>query len=311
MVQLYNGVPCQSDQSCQRLSTGFFCYQGRCCSNSVSLPSGYGSSCSTTNQCAFAFAQCTGNVCYCQFGYNFNGQTCQLANGFQRDDNTINGFCQPNEVLINNICYELKSYFGSCDFNEQCSFPGGICEQRQCRCSYGQIFNGFQCVQDQAIPVPTTCPVNQVLINNQCLPRAGLGEKCMYDEQCRSNNLMDSGFRCTNGICVRNNGWTPRPRTAQCRNPSAVVEMSGLTAKNCISQTCSSGYHCEYSPTILQYICCGPVNGEFGDIKMYPGHSNLPLQCSGINSCTFVDFPYCVYSQSYRHNVCCSKPECI
>ncbi|CAD5223788.1 unnamed protein product [Bursaphelenchus okinawaensis] len=310
MIKLYNGVNCQTDQSCQRLSTGFFCYNGKCCSNAVSLANGYGSSCTTANQCAFANSQCTGNVCYCQFGYNFNGQTCLPNNGIQRDDNTINGFCQPNEVSVNQICYPLRSYYGNCDYNEQCAFPGGICDQRQCKCNFGQIFNGFQCIQDRAIPVPSTCPANQILINNQCLQRAGLGERCMYDEQCEGT-FTDSGYKCQNGICTRVNGWTPQPRPAQCRNPNARVEMSGSTPKNCISQTCSNGFHCEYSPSILQYICCGPIDGESGEIKMYPGYSNLPLQCFGINSCTFVDYPYCVYSQSYRHNVCCSKPDCI
>lgn len=36
MIQLYNGVVCQNDQTCQMQSSGFFCYRGYCCANSVS-----------------------------------------------------------------------------------------------------------------------------------------------------------------------------------------------------------------------------------------------------------------------------------
>lgn len=44
---------------------------------------------------------------------------------------------------------------------------------------------------------------------------------------------------------------------------------------------------------------------------MYPGYTNLPLKCHAVNSCTFVDYPYCTYSESYRHKVCCTKPQCL
>ena len=32
MNQLFNGVSCTNDQTCQNRANGFFCYQGYCCS---------------------------------------------------------------------------------------------------------------------------------------------------------------------------------------------------------------------------------------------------------------------------------------
>lgn len=55
------------------------------------------------------------------------------------------------------------------------------------------------------------CPTNQVMINNQCYQLVGLGERCIYDQQCQSGAVMDSGFQCRNGLCQRVQGVTPRP----------------------------------------------------------------------------------------------------
>lgn len=110
---------------------------------------------------------------------------------------------------------------------------------------------------------------------------------------------------------------------AICRNPAAEVEQISSNnimgavniPKDCLWQQCSAGFHCEYNGLYKggQYICCGSsfTNPIFGRPKMYPGYANLPLQCTAINSCTFVDFPFCVMSESYRHKVCCSKPQCL
>ncbi|KAI6229752.1 EB domain and Cysteine-rich repeat-containing protein [Aphelenchoides fujianensis] len=287
-IQLYNGVSCQTDQACQRLSPGFFCYNGYCCSNSVSFPSGYGSSCTYDNQCAFANSQCQGNICYCRTGFSFDGQNCQPQQGQYNVNALPTAPCSPNEISIGNQCWRLQEYFGECDFNQQCNFVGGVCATRKCTCSLSDIFDGRQC----------------------CYLIASLGQPCVFDQQCRTDRL-GGGAACVGGFCQPNGGggWNPRPPT--CRNPSANVEIFGGAPKNCISQSCSPGYHCEYNAAIYQYICCGGSSGQYGEIKQYPGYTNLPLQCSGINSCTFVDFPYCVFSRSYNHNVCCSKQECL
>lgn len=94
MIQLYNGITCQTDQGCQRLSNGFFCFRGYCCANAVceflllikvntllflALPGGYGSSCASNNQCSFSQAECLGGICYCRNGFNYDGQYCQPA----------------------------------------------------------------------------------------------------------------------------------------------------------------------------------------------------------------------------------------
>ncbi|KAI6213589.1 EB domain and Cysteine-rich repeat-containing protein [Aphelenchoides besseyi] len=323
MIQLYNGVSCQTDQACQRLSPGFFCYNGFCCANSISVPSGYGSACTYDNQCAFANSQCVGNICYCRADFNYNGQNCQPTRGqlpskFRDPYYVIEAFnalgnapCSNKEISIGNMCYKLQEYYDDCDFSQQCNYIGAVCNLHKCTCGLTDIYNGFQCVRDQMLPTSVTCPPNQIQINNQCYSMANINEPCIFDQQCRPSRLDSGGTACIGGYCQPTGPRARDPKAATCRNPSAHAEVYGSTPKNCISQSCSPGYHCEYNSAILQYICCGGSNGQYGEIKMYPGYSNLPLQCTGINSCTFVDFPYCVFSQSYNHNVCCSKQECL
>ena len=145
----------------------------------------------------------------------------------------------------------------------------------------------------------------------------------MYDLQCRAR-AGDLPMLCANFVCRYTGsgatgfpvGWEPTTaEQPKCRNPSAEVEVISGIPKDCIYQRCSPGYHCEWNNVYKggQYICCGisPQNPVYGQPKMYPGYANLPLQCTALNSCTFVDFPYCVWSDSYRHRVCCSKPQCI
>lgn len=167
-----------------------------------------------------------------------------------------------------------------------------------------------------------SCQSNQISINNQCYPAVDIGKTCTYDQQCQPR-FSDGNMACINGICQptgprdqsgSSSSFLHRHRfvSVACRNPAASVEMVGLVPKNCVTSLCGAGFYCEYNSAILQYICCGgDSNGPFGNIKMYPGHTNLPLQCNGINSCTFVDYPNCIYSPSYKHNVCCSTYQCF
>ncbi|KAI6189874.1 EB domain and Cysteine-rich repeat-containing protein [Aphelenchoides bicaudatus] len=326
MIQLYNGITCQTDQGCQRLSNGFFCYRGYCCANAISLPGGYGSSCASNNQCSFSQAECLGGICYCRTGFNYDGQYCQpsafnnnpsnpllTTNPLLADPQLTQRNCGPNEISIGGKCYRLQNYYDECDFTQQCNFIGAVCNQRKCTCSYLDIFNGFQCVRDSMISGIVSCAANQISINNQCYLIANLGDSCVYDQQCRSKVLVGT-VACINGVCqqVGQNGGRTRDQGIRCTNPAATPELLGTVPKNCISSLCSAGYHCEYNNYLNQYICCGgSLNGPYGQIKMYPGSSNLPLQCNGINSCTFVDFPNCVYSSTYKYSVCCSQNQCL
>uniref|UniRef100_A0A914LEE0 EB domain-containing protein n=1 Tax=Meloidogyne incognita TaxID=6306 RepID=A0A914LEE0_MELIC len=321
-ISLFNGVGCTTDQNCQELAPGFFCFQGHCCAAKNPSPSGYGSACTQNSQCKFTNSECRKDLCYCRIGFNYNGEDC-LPQGVY--DPRPNAGCAMGQVSINGHCYDYVAYGGFCEYSKQCNYLGSICFQKRCVCPPGQLYNGKQCINDPNIP-NVLCPPNHIMLNGQCLPLVGVGERCMYDLQCRTRP-GDHPLICRNFACYfigTNVGagypfvWEPRGAQLsfpKCRNPSADVEVSGGIPIDCVYKKCSPGYHCEYNNLYKggQYICCGisPENPIYGQAKMYPGYTNLPLQCTAINSCTFVDFPYCVWSESYRHKVCCSRPQCI
>uniref|UniRef100_A0A7E4VNQ3 CC domain-containing protein n=1 Tax=Panagrellus redivivus TaxID=6233 RepID=A0A7E4VNQ3_PANRE len=113
MIQLMNGIACSTDAMCQGMATGFFCYQGYCCSNSNQVQSGYGSSCTFDSQCIYPNMHCSSNVCYCLPGYDYDGSTCSLQSGG-------GGTCGTNQVSINGQCYQTAQPGGTCQFNSQC-----------------------------------------------------------------------------------------------------------------------------------------------------------------------------------------------
>uniref|UniRef100_A0A914KPK4 EB domain-containing protein n=1 Tax=Meloidogyne incognita TaxID=6306 RepID=A0A914KPK4_MELIC len=75
-ISLFNGVGCTTDQNCQELAPGFFCFQGHCCSAKNPSPSGYGSACTQNSQCKFTNSECRKDLCYCRIGFNYNGEDC-------------------------------------------------------------------------------------------------------------------------------------------------------------------------------------------------------------------------------------------
>uniref|UniRef100_A0A914GPL5 EB domain-containing protein n=1 Tax=Globodera rostochiensis TaxID=31243 RepID=A0A914GPL5_GLORO len=317
MLPLHDGVSCSEDAQCQALATGFFCYRGHCCAMPNPSASSYGAACTLAEHCKFANSECSNNICYCRSGYSFNGHECVLQGAAFEPPHAPN-LCLPGQVSANGRCYSYVSYGASCEYTGQCNYPGGFCYQRRCVCAPGQLYNGQKCVDDPNIPSNVACPPNQARIGGQCLPLLSLGERCTHDLQCRGKP-GEQALICRNGLCSYiSKSWDPTPEQRtfpKCRNPSAEVELYSGIPKDCIYQKCSPGYHCEWNSVYKagQYICCGvgPENPIFGQPKMYPGYSNLPLQCSAINSCPFVDFPYCVNSESFRHKVCCSRAQCL
>uniref|UniRef100_A0A914C6N2 EB domain-containing protein n=1 Tax=Acrobeloides nanus TaxID=290746 RepID=A0A914C6N2_9BILA len=364
MNQLFNGVSCTNDQTCQNRANGFFCYLGYCCSQTNPPPSGYGSSCTYTSQCLFPNSNCQNNICYCRAGYDYNGFQC-VGGGIGSGVGVSlppNGNCPTNQVLINGVCYNTEGYYDPCFYSQQCNFTGSVCLQQRCYCQEGTIYFAGQCLPNpddqgtgancppnevwvtnacyqmvgsgqncifnqQCILEPNllcigglctrtqndqpTCGLNEVQINNQCYPIACVGQSCVYDEQCQ--DPYGTPLYCGNGICQYefNNGNNGCNNCEICRN-GATPETNGNGFKNCLYQSCSSGYQCEYNNNQAQYICCGysGSNGNYGQIKMYL-NTKLPLKCTAINSCLFVDYPNCAYSQLYGHNVCCSTKQCL
>ncbi|KAK0411102.1 hypothetical protein QR680_005483 [Steinernema hermaphroditum] len=239
------------------------------------------------------------------------GVTCQfdqLCTGYDQNAFCYRGFCCSEQNFgvgqcgfrqfkINGFCYSVASHLQRCDLSEQCSFSGGLCLSNVCRCSPGLVFANNQCQLDPSI-VPT--PMNRELpsaLPGNCYSISGVNGPCIYDAQCQEpgNNQLF----CQRGFCqYRTSGY------ATCQVARMQPEIVNGIVKNCLREYCSSGYRCEYNRNFNggQYICCGSSSSAFfGVVKMYPGTS-MPLQCHAVNSCTFVDFPHCVFSSRYGYN---------
>uniref|UniRef100_A0A1I8BMU1 Patched family protein n=1 Tax=Meloidogyne hapla TaxID=6305 RepID=A0A1I8BMU1_MELHA len=238
-------------------------------------PSGYGSACTQNSQCKYTNSECRKDICYCRIGFNYNGQDC-LPQGVY--DPRPNAGCAMGQVSINGHCYNYVGYGGFCEYSKQCNYIGSICFQKRCVCPPGQLYNGKQCINDPNIP-NVLCPPNHIMLNGQCLQLVGVGERCMYDLQCRTRP-GDRPLICRNFACyfIGTTGgigypfvWDPSgaQRTfPKCRNPSADVEVIGGIPIDCIYKKCSPGYHCEYNNLYKggQYVCCGisPENPIYG-----------------------------------------------
>uniref|UniRef100_A0A7E4VPN0 CC domain-containing protein n=1 Tax=Panagrellus redivivus TaxID=6233 RepID=A0A7E4VPN0_PANRE len=177
MIQLMNGIACSTDAMCQGMATGFFCYQGYCCSNSNQVQSGYGSSCTFDSQCIYPNMHCSSNVCYCLPGYDYDGSTCSL-----QSDSPIT---QPG------------GYYSSCSYDNDCNFVASRCLRSRCQCQAGYIFDGIGCLRDPDYNTGLSCPPGQLLIDGLCLRPKGKGEYCVTDDECK----LEAGLRCINSKC--------------------------------------------------------------------------------------------------------------
>uniref|UniRef100_A0A1I8A6K1 EB domain-containing protein n=1 Tax=Steinernema glaseri TaxID=37863 RepID=A0A1I8A6K1_9BILA len=149
------------------------------------------------------------------------------------------------------------------------------------------------------------------MVNGNCYSISGVNGPCTHDAQCQEpgNQLF-----CQRGFCqyrtYRNPTDTVYPT---CQVAGMQPEIVNGEVKNCLLQFCGTGYRCEYNRNFNggQYICCGSSTSSlFGIVKMHPV-TRTPLQCYAVNSCTFVDYPHCVFSNRYGYNVCCSKKNCV
>ncbi|VDK46737.1 unnamed protein product [Anisakis simplex] len=140
------------------------------------------------------------------------------------------------------------------------------------------------------------------------------GHYCINDRGCE---MQGTGFKCFSGTCcIKSHTEGPYPI---CRGADEEAEMKNGLAKNCLEESCSDGYQCEYSHTYNngQFVCCGrpplvPVipPSQYGVVKINP-HTGGPLPCIAGNSCRkFPDTPNCVYSNRFEFKVCCSTSYC-
>ncbi|CAD6197427.1 unnamed protein product [Caenorhabditis auriculariae] len=246
--QCTNGV-CQCPAGTSNLngqcatSSGSGCGQNQVligqCWNTVQI----GQQCSYSQQC-LGNSQCSNGLCQCPSGSsNVNGY-CQGASS-----------CTSNQVLINNQCWTSSPIGGACTYTQQC-LGNSQCLNSVCQCGAASSnVNGF------CSGSGSSCPNNQVLVNNQCLNTVQVNGQCSFSQQCLSGSTCQAGVcRCpnnsqlVNGVCsgTTTNGVCPANFTAQTNQQGQLV--------NCMQTTCAASAICQYSATAQQYVCCMPSN---------------------------------------------------
>uniref|UniRef100_A0A914W113 SCP domain-containing protein n=1 Tax=Plectus sambesii TaxID=2011161 RepID=A0A914W113_9BILA len=93
-------------------------------------------------------------------------------------------------------------------------------------------------------------------------------------------------------------------------NRCSATEMEQPSKALCLSSPCTLGYTCKYSAVALNYICCAPAPNDCSstDVLMYYG-GTMPVYCPilGNTGQCMAPYSYCMYSPSWRQNVCCRQ----
>uniref|UniRef100_A0AC35TWX5 Prion-like-(Q/N-rich) domain-bearing protein 25 n=1 Tax=Rhabditophanes sp. KR3021 TaxID=114890 RepID=A0AC35TWX5_9BILA len=149
----------------------------------------YGERCMQTQQCNFYGAVCSSSTCRCNQGNIYNGQSCVTDSDYPFDQGSAG--CRANQVQINGQCYMKVNSGGACLYNEQCTTSNN----RAMRCTNSICTSTSQ--------DPGNCNSNQISINGMCYMKASVGQACIYDLQCSSNNMQLS---CRNNVCTQQGG---------------------------------------------------------------------------------------------------------
>ncbi|KHN85209.1 hypothetical protein Tcan_04155 [Toxocara canis] len=224
----------------------------------------------------------------------------------------------PGYICYNGICcsdgtdtVNTVPYGGYCTMSNQCRVENAKCLNNHCVCDNEYSYIGQAC-----IPVIVNCASNEINVQGSCFRKVSYGFQCEHVEQCVYEGAIcrDGLCRCAAGFVFDNTKCLPQitPGPASCQQPNATVEIVNGVVKNCLYEPCKVGFFCEYNANFNngQHICCGnDANDIYGVVRMLPG-TDKPLECSAVNSCTYVHTPNCVMSPRYGYKVCCSTMIC-
>lgn len=150
--------------------------------------------------------------------------------------------------MINGHCYEFAKIGQYCIDTAIC-LGGSICYNNYCTCPKNTIFQNGQCRRIQR------CVENEIEINEQCYPRANIGQQCQFTEQCRSIST------CQNGICIcppdtvsQNNICIP---SGPCPTGQIYIAQSCWDIAR-IGQQCKFTQQCQGYSTCINNICHCP-----------------------------------------------------
>ncbi|CAJ0599943.1 unnamed protein product [Cylicocyclus nassatus] len=246
-----NGECVQTGSGCE---LGMVMVNGTC--ESLASP---GMQCMVEEQC-IDHSQCVNNSCQCIQGF-------QLVNGYCVPNN--GGRCPVTQVLLNGKCVQKVPIGSPCQVTQQC-LGGAQCNYGLCQCAAGQsIINGV-CSGGPG----TGCPLNQVMVNGQCMPTVGIGLRCSYTQQCLGNSVCVSNLcQCPTG----SNNYNGKCTSPECQQnqilvnnqclPLAVVGGRCTYNEQCTGNSeCANGYcRCPDGSAPTNGIC----NGQGSVCKTY------------------------------------------
>ncbi|CCD68371.1 Prion-like-(Q/N-rich) domain-bearing protein 25 [Caenorhabditis elegans] len=280
-------------------STNQVCISNQCY-NYVSI----GSQCVGSQQC-LSNSQCISSICQCPQG-------TQQSNGVCTGNNNNNNQCQPNQVLINNQCYNTVSIGFQCQFPQQC-LGNSQCMNSMCQCPTGSTnVNGYCQGGSNG-----QCNSNQVLINNQCYNTVSIGFQCQFAQQCLGNSQClnsicqcPSGSSNVNGYCQGgSNGQCNSNQVYynnQCYNTVPIGSQCQIT-QQCLgnSQCMNSFCQCPSGTTNVNNFCTTSSSSSnlcSAGQTVQLDSSNQPINCL-VSTCPNNSF--CQYSSSGQRYVCC------
>ncbi|KAL4003482.1 EB module family protein [Acanthocheilonema viteae] len=195
---------------------------GRLCRNGVQCPDGQ---------------YCIWGKCLC-----FNGQV------LMNDKCIVDFYCRNGkEVYHNGQCYYLAAIGDKCLINEQC-YGESFCVNSSCTCLHETVNVNGLCLKSS--PHSTSqCEIHQVLVKEQCLNIAVIGEICQVDAQC------SGGANCLNQRCSCPPGTVQNEQICRQRNCS---ENEILINGTCLSRVIP-GEQCKDSAQCLDGSKCSSI----------------------------------------------------
>ncbi|KAL3103012.1 hypothetical protein niasHT_026460 [Heterodera trifolii] len=217
------------------------------------------------------------------------GFSCQRTmTGTQICCTTGQTVCAENQVYVDGICLNKVHVDEACINEMQCP-EGGMCVEGKCQCE-----EGFREETDKCAKI---CGDDEVNVNDDCLKRVAIGERCEDSAQCQGGASCSeqkgicecpNDFEETEGMCQRkgdnakSSSASPFPpiRQTAASTSASVVKRGNICPQNgevpfvnplggklrfCSPKKrreCPAGFDCQFSQLAKKFLCCGKRPSE-------------------------------------------------
>uniref|UniRef100_A0A183BTQ1 Kunitz/Bovine pancreatic trypsin inhibitor domain protein n=1 Tax=Globodera pallida TaxID=36090 RepID=A0A183BTQ1_GLOPA len=269
----------------QNCPLGYFCQfstqnnQFQCCGMDGECPNGQ-----------VAFIGVSGEPQSCAIGQSScpAGFSCQRTMvGTQICCTTGQTICAENQVYVDGVCLN-KVHVGDACINELQCPEEGMCMEGKCQCEDGFREEGGKCLR--------ICEDDEVNVNDDCLKRVGIGERCEESAQCQGGSSCrkvlgtcecPNGYEQVEGVCQRKDtnkpsSHSPPPpnRQTAASTSSPVVKLANICPHRdevpfvdphggklrfCAPKkkgACPPEFACQRSHLLKKFLCCGKVAGR-------------------------------------------------